>query len=576
MDRTINYPRGMARLAIAALVGAGLSAGASPASAQDVSERYRVLVANFAPQSGAKENFGKDVAKELRKHLGDMATHQAYEGKDFKDSLKKYGLKEEDLAEFPCIKARQLATQENVQLVLCGAYDAAGKVQAEIISPAAQETFEVPALTSTDPKQAAEQISTAFTNYTKVLSQTVYCSDYIQSQQYQQALENCEKALEVDPKSKSGLRGKAAALYYLEKKEEALATFKQVLEQDGLDQESLKFAGIIAVELGQMEEGRKYFDEYLELNPEDAQVRQTIAQDMAKAGDFEGALGVLEKGFTGDSVSIDMQAYAGSLALQAAEKKRGGAEDEPVSAEARALYEKALGYFDKVLTDKGDKADVAIGRNMLVAHQKLGNTQEATALGERLIGLFPNDATLLQVYALNLKEQGKIDDALAALDKAAAADPKAQVNKQKMAWLIEAGRVDAAAAAARAVVEKGEMPADQVVTFIAGTGWNQKGKKEQHAEAIQYYELASSLAPTAQARAMPNFFWGYALFKQAIKQQEPGTLQSARASLPNFQKAKQLLEAASGYQEQDATRRQLLGQVDEFINIQELLIKRGR
>jgi hypothetical protein len=75
---------------------------------------------------------------------------------------------------------------------------------------------------------------------------------------------------------------------------------------------------------------------------------------------------------------------------------------------------------------------------------------------------------------------------------------------------------------------------------------------------------------------MPNFFWGYALFKQAIKQQEPGTLQSARASLPNFQKAKQLLEAASGYQEQDATRRQLLGQVDEFINIQELLIKRGR
>jgi hypothetical protein len=120
------------------------------------------------------------------------------------------------------------------------------------------------------------------------------------------------------------------------------------------------------------------------------------------------------------------------------------------------------------------------------------------------------------------------------------------------------------------------MPADQVVAFITGTGWNQKGKRGQHAEAIEYYAVAASIAPTAQARAMPNFFWGYALFKQALEQQKPGTLQSARASLPNFQKARQLLEAASGYQEQEATRRQLLGQVDEYINIQELLIKRGR
>jgi tetratricopeptide (TPR) repeat protein len=180
------------------------------------------------------------------------------------------------------------------------------------------------------------------------------------------------------------------------------------------------------------------------------------------------------------------------------------------------------------------------------------------------------------VYGVALKEAGRVDEALAALDKAAAADPEAQVNKQKMAWLVEAGQVEAAAASARAAIEKGEMPAEEVVRYIAGTGWNEKGKQEQHAEAIKYYELAASLAPTAQARAMPNFFWGYAVFKQAIVQQEPSTAASARASLPNFQRAKELLQAASGYQEQEATRQNLISQVNDYIAIQEALIKRGR
>jgi tetratricopeptide (TPR) repeat protein len=121
----------------------------------------------------------------------------------------------------------------------------------------------------------------------------VYCSEHIQSQEYLLALENCEKALEIDSRSRRGLRGKAAALYYLDKKQESLEIFKQVLAQDALDQESLKFAGIIASELGDTEQGRGYFAVYLELNPGDVQVRQFVAQPMQKAGDFEGALDVI-------------------------------------------------------------------------------------------------------------------------------------------------------------------------------------------------------------------------------------------------------------------------------------------
>lgn len=574
----------VAATAMAALVGLALSADASPVEAQEVGDRYRVLVANFAPLDGAKDNFGKDVAKELRKALDNMATHQPYEGGEFKDALKKYGLKEEDLAEPECIKARQLATQEGVQLVLCGSYTASGQVDAKIISPQTFAVFDVPEFNSTEPKQAAEQITSAFQNYTQALSQTVYCNDFIQSEQYQQALEACDKALAIDAGSRGALSGKAAALYYLDRKDEALATFERVLEIDALDQNALKFAGIIATELDRTDDGRRYFTEYLELNPDDNAVRLTIAQEMAKAGDFEGALGVVEQGMTGagDSTSVDLQAYAGSLAIQAAEKKVSeyrGAEDtasEEIPADARALYEKALAYFEPVLEAKGDQAEPAIVRNMLVAHTKLGNAQAATELGARATQLFPQDAQLWQVYAMGLKEQGDLEGALAALDKAAAADSEISVNRQKMAWLVEAGRIEEAAPAARAVVANNEMPAEEVVNFIAGNGWNEHGKAERHQQAIKYYELAAELAPTAQVRAMPSFFHGYALLKIGIEQQNPSTVASARASLPTFQRAKQLLEAGAGYQAQEATRQTLLSNVNDYIAIQEALIKRGR
>lgn len=582
MDRYNKVPRIMAIPAIAAAFGLALSTDVSPVAAQEAGERYYVLVANFAPIGGAKDNFGKDIAKKLREAVDDMPTHQPFEGGDFKDALKKYGLKEEDLAEADCIKARQLATQENVQLVLCGSYDQQGQVDAKIISPQTFAVFEVPTFSSTNPEEAARQITTAFQNYTQALSQTVYCSDYIQSEQYEMALEACDKALAIDANSRGALSGKGAALYYLDRKEEALQHFERVLEQDALDQNALKFAGIIAIELGKMEDGRRYFQEYLELNPGDNAVRLTIAGDMANAGDFEGALGVVEQGMTDAEPDADLQAYAGSLAIQAAEKRAAeyaGAGDptaEEVPAEARALYEKAITYFEPVLEANGDQTDPAVVRNLLVAHTKLGNTQEALALGQRATQLFPQDAQLWQVYALGLKEQGDLEGALDALDKASAADPNISVNRQKMAWLIEAGRVAEAAPAARAVVQNNEMPVEEVVRFIAGTGWNEYGKPGNHQEAIKYYELAEELAPNAQARAFPSFFHGYALLQIGIQQQNPSTVESARASLPTFQRAKQLLDAAAGYQEQEQTRQQLLSNVNDYIAIQEALIKRGR
>ena len=92
MDRARNHRR-LAPLAFVAAVAAA-AVTAAPAEAQD-GGRYRVLVPALAPQAGAKDNFGKDVGKEVRKALDNMATHAPVEDKVLKDALKKFGLKEE-------------------------------------------------------------------------------------------------------------------------------------------------------------------------------------------------------------------------------------------------------------------------------------------------------------------------------------------------------------------------------------------------------------------------------------------------------------------------------------------------
>ena len=53
------------RQLLVALVVAGFAA--VPADAQQAGERYTILVPFLAPQNGARDNFGEDVAKELRK-----------------------------------------------------------------------------------------------------------------------------------------------------------------------------------------------------------------------------------------------------------------------------------------------------------------------------------------------------------------------------------------------------------------------------------------------------------------------------------------------------------------------------
>jgi tetratricopeptide (TPR) repeat protein len=161
--------------------------------------------------------------------------------------------------------------------------------QASFINPHG-DAFEVPQFAMQSVDQGAQQVVQAFGTYVRQLSLLVFCNEYLQSESWQQALDHCNQAVELNPRSVTGHYGRGSALANLEQPEEALEAFQTVLRIDELNQDAMLHAGILAAQLGRSDESQEYFQRYLELNPGNEQVRLKIATDLANAGDPAGAL----------------------------------------------------------------------------------------------------------------------------------------------------------------------------------------------------------------------------------------------------------------------------------------------
>ena len=345
------------------------------------SSRFRVLVPTLEARGGAKSDFGKKVAEQVAKQINTLPTHIPVENKEVKDALRKYKIDEKDL---DCIKARQLAVQINAELVMCGTVEpgaSGNQVSAQFISARTGETFEVAPFPATEPAQAAQHIYQSFENYVKQISLAAFCRDYLASQQYAQALENCNQALAINANSQTALNMKGMALYRLAmtadqsavqdsaRLREAYAVYKRVLELNPVEQDALKQAGIIAARVGEAEASRTYFRQYLELNPGDAAVRLAIAGEASKSGDPEGALRIVEEGLTADSANTDLATYAGHFAVTAATKT------EADSARKR-LFETAVNYYSRVRAARGAQTDVNVLQNLIPALIQLDRRRE--------------------------------------------------------------------------------------------------------------------------------------------------------------------------------------------------------
>lgn len=573
---------GRFRLGLSALVTVSLTVipfHPQAASSQEASARFRVMVPEIQGLNGADRKFGERLADQLRDLINEMDTHQPIEERELKDALKQYDVEMRDL---DCTRARQLAGLINAQVVFCGSYTPEGenfRVETKFIDSSGEE-FPVDAITVPEKgqKEAAEHIYQALQVQSDQARYAQFCGDYASSQQWDDALSTCTQAIELNPSATGSLYTRAMVYRNLERYEEALAGFLQVLEVDPLHEDAMQNAGYISALLGNDEDARQYYQQYLTLNPTNAAVRMRVAYDLAQAGDPLGAMQFIEEGLEVDPENVDLLKQHGGFAFTAGAELAQGQEEIP--PEAQELYRKALDSFNQVYALEGAEMEVPLLRNMVAAHITLGEFDEGVALAERLLETHSGEAPIWSIYADALQRAERIDDGISALERVKELDPEyPNVSVRQGNWLLQEGRTEEAIPALQDAVDRGEQSVDAVADLVFANAYNNGVDVRDWGYAIRVLRLARQFEVSDLTGQKLNFWLGYSLFQSARARQEPQTLETAQATLPQFREALQMIQSCGDYAQRanlEANRQELLSATNTYIEIQDAIIRRGR
>ena len=552
---------------------------------QTVSSRFRVLIPDFQPMNGEDDDFGKDLADELRDLIDDMLTHSAVDEDDIDDALDRFDL---DMDELNCILARQLAQQSNYQVVLCARYTGtkeAWQIQdIRFVDSGTGETFEVDPIMSAEKmeEEAATQIVESFELFVEQMRVAIFCSDYAASQQWESSLTNCDRALELNENATTTRYTRANVLRQMDRYEESLAEVQRLLERDPFHENALLLGGFLAINLDNRELARGFYGRYLELDPMNASVRMTVAYDLAQEGDPLGGMEIIEAGVALDSENIDFYEQLGNFAFAGAEQVRRDAQadgSDGITPEVREVYGKAIAAYERVFTEKGAEMLVPQLRNVSAAQLQLGNVEEAIAFAERAIESHASDASLRAIHAEALKESGKVSEAVEALASIEAIDPDWPNLHLRMAnWLIEAGRVEEAVPVLQAAVAHGSSP-DQAGNMIftqAYAAYVQPTEKN-FPRFIELIGFAKDFEVSSQAEETYDFWHAYSLYSHGILLQAPETLEAANRTLPMFRDALALFQRGKGYADrtESINFQQFVDATGTYIEIQDAIILRA-
>lgn len=555
------------------------------AEAASAQARVRVLVPDLFPTEGEDRGWGEDVSEDLRDMINELSTHQPIDRDDIKDQLDDFDM---DMDELTCISTIQLAPQINAGVAFCASFRVEGDNRTiydiEFRDPNSSTVFPMEGFTvhKDEKEEAAQRIAASFDELVQTLRTRDFCFDYAQQEDWEASERTCSQVLEVNSSDTGARYQLAQTLRQLDRNEEALAHVEQIIEIDPYHEDALNLAGYLATQLDQSDKGREYYSRYLEVNPNADAVRRTIAYDMYQAGDAEGAMLLLEDGLEGEGAT-DLMGDLGSYAMEAARQAtpEGMQPGDELPAEVVSLYQKAIDALSGAFEARGDSMEVGAVRNVVSAYVQIGQTAEGVAFAEEALGVYGDDPMLLSVYSTALQRMDRIDEAVEALARIEAIDPEYPDLYARQANLfIAADRRDDALPLMQQAVQRGA-DADALAELLFSDAY-QKGFDSQNPNrdldyGIEGMEMARSFDLSAESQAKMDFWQGYGMYLKGTAMQEPSTLASAQASLPVFEGSLPLLRAGASYAPSVGINPdEIIGAVQQYIDIQNAIIRRGR
>ena len=570
------------------LAASALAVLAAPALAQgQEGGRFQVIIPRFEPRQNADRGFGRDVARELREMINTLPTHVAMEEGDIEDHADQFNI---DMDDLNCLFTIQIAAQINVPVAICASYTEDAQrnmtMTASIRDVAGSTEFSIDPFTvaRNQREEAARQIFTAFDRFNTQVRSAGICNDYAASQQWENALRNCEESLAINPEATPVRFLRGRILYEMERFDEALQEMETVLENDPFHEDALQLAGYINTTQGDAEAGREFYRRYLDINPGSTAIRMRIAYEMAQAGDPVGAMEFIQVGLDVDPSNVDLLDQYGGFAFSAAAQAQDGCLlDNPqmqgVCPEAADFYREAIEAYLKVFEGRGAETQPDRLRNIVAAYIQLDDLQAAIDFSERVLETHPEEERVWTLYADALQRSGRLEDAIEALDRVLEIQPDHPTASLRQGqWLIQAKRIDEAVPVLTREAQKGEQQADQAARLFFNEGYTQGHQQNDFAYSIRNMSAAKQLPNvSATMRNQLNFWHGFGLYSQALAEQEPQTLASAQATLPKFRQALELFNQSGGYPASvNVNMTQLLEATNTYIEIQDAIIRRGR
>lgn len=580
-----------ARIGTLAAVAAALAAAPLASAGVEAQEqgRFRVLVPDFRPLDGADRRFGERVAERVARLIDQYDTHQPVPNREYQQALRSNNLNRQDI---DCISARQLAQLMNVQLVMCGTYESTGdgfRVAAEVFAVGQDDFFEIaaaPAPARNGEDVAAQHVNQEFGRIVQQMRTAGLCLTFYESQAWESALSNCTQAIELAPGTTGARLVRAMVYRELGELEKSLADLEEVLRVNPMHQNALQNAGYVAAQLGDREKSLRYYREFLEMDPDNHRVRMQVAYEMAnELGDPAGAAALLEEGVRRAPDNVELLERFGAASFATAQSLAGaGTSNDDMPAGAREAYQKALQAFERVFELKGEDTDASLLANSIRTYVALGDANRGVEFARRVVQIKGDNASIRQAYASALHRAGDLAEAVRQLDEAKRIDPNLpNVSVMQGQWLFQAGQFEEGFRYIREAVEKGEQTPEAMAVYVWGQAWNNGLQGNRNlALGVQLIEMAKTLPiQDPMVRSQLDFWHGFGIFNQAIRLAEPENLQSAQRTLPMFRQALELFRAGQAWatSPQSQVRNnyaQYIANTEQYIEIQELLIRRGR
>jgi tetratricopeptide (TPR) repeat protein len=570
----------------AATLAATLLAVAPGGARAQANSRFRVLIPDFQATKGADKNFGQKAAADLRDMINGLLTHQPVTKKELDSALKQYKLKMDQL---DCPKTRQLAAQIKAQVALCASYAPQGDnyvVTAAFWDVRSDESFTVTPVTAgpKDDQAAAKGVFDQFDRYTTELRAKGNCQSYEASEQYQEALKQCNQALALNPNAQSTRYLKAHILFDMNDYAASMVELDSLLKQNPIHEDGLQLAGYISGKMGNEDKAVDYYSRYLQLQPGNAQVRMNIAYQLAKAGDPGGAARLIQAGLDRAPDNVDLLAQYGGFSFAAGQKildaQSDSADAGGLPPEAANYFRKAIDAYQKVYAAKGANTDPDQLKTLIAAYVQLDSVGEAIHMAEQVLQTHPDNDGIWSYYADALHRNGQLDKALTALDRVKEINPNyPNLGLRQGQWLIQAGRVEDAVTALKDVAKADPKQADIAARLIFANAYSKGIQKKDYAYATRALDAALTLPNLTPGMTHQLTFWdAYSIYQKAFQDQQPQTVATAKATLPEFQKAQDMLGRAGIAEYAKSVNvdiNQMLSNLATFIDIQQKIIQRG-